>query len=87
MALIDPTRLTDSECLALVEHLGLPLVSLDVDGTPTVDRALLAAMILDPEVVEQCPEYIAVERTVMIEVRLGRLTWREPRTVRTVSWR
>ncbi len=32
MALIDPTRLTDAECLALVEHLGLPLVSLDLDG-------------------------------------------------------
>lgn len=87
MALIDPTRLSDAECLALVEHLGLPLVSLDVDGSPTVDRALLAALMVEPEVQHETPSYDVVKRTVMIEVRLGRLTWREPRTVRTVSWR
>lgn len=87
MALIDPTRLTDAECLALVEHLGLPLVSLDVDGSPTVDRALLAALMVEPEVQHETPSYNVVERTVMVEVRLGRLTWREPRTVRTVHWR
>ena len=87
MALIDPTRLTDAECLELVEHLGLPLVSLDVDGTPTVDRALLGALMVGPEVEHDAAGYDVVQRTVMVEVRLGRLTWREPRTVRTVHWR
>lgn len=87
MALIDPTTLTDRECLALVEHLGLPLVQLDVDGSPTIDRALLAALMIEPDVEHESAGYDVVERTVMVEVRLGRLTWREPRTVRTVHWR
>ena len=87
MALIDPTTLTDRECLALVEHLGLPLVQLDVDGSPTVDRALLAALMIEPDVEHDSAGYDVIERTVMVEVRLGRLTWREPRTVRTVRWR
>jgi hypothetical protein len=83
MALMRFDQLSDLDRQYLADQVGIGLV----DEHGHVDPALLAALVgdvVDP--VDETPDYEIVERTVIVEVRLGRLTWFEPRTVRQCTW-
>ncbi len=83
MALMRFDQLSDYDRQALTDSLGIGLV----DEHGHADPAILSALLADDVQTDwETPEFEVVERTVIVEVRLGRLTWFEPRTVRQCVW-
>lgn len=83
MALMRFDQLSDLDRQYLADQVGVGLV----DEHGHVDPALLGALLGDDASTEwETPRFEVVERTVIVEVRLGRLTWFEPRTVRQCTW-
>lgn len=85
MALMRFNDLSDADRQALADSLGIGLV----DEHGHCDPALLAALLSCPDaepddrpVEIDGVTYRFEDVTVIVEVRLGRLTWREPRRVR-----